>query len=341
MVTGGRSAPPNALRLEANTVPSFYSGKGRIGRWRGSEAVAAHPEDWIASTSRRTGMGDRGLTTLPNGVLLADAMKADPEGWLGADAGRGGAGLLLKLLDAGERLPVHVHPDGDFARKHLSQPNGKAEAWMVLQADPGSAVHIGFASRVAPDLLLSWVAAQDVASLLAAMNRIEVSAGDVVYCPPGVPHAIGAGVLIIEIQEPSDSSIMLEWDGFPIAEEDRLLGLDPRTAVEAVDLTGYASRMSSFLGRSFAGRVRPGVHSLLPDAAAAYFTADLLVSTPALPVQIDRGFSVLFVVAGGGTLHTRGGIHELTRGQTWLIPDAAGTSTLRGDVMAIVCRSAV
>lgn len=338
MVTRSGVAPTHPLRLEANTVPSFYAGEGRIGRWRGAKLDPTHPEDWIASTSRRTGMGDRGLSVLPNGVLLADAVKADPVGWLGERGER--AGLLLKLLDAGERLPVHVHPDGNFARAHLAQPNGKAEAWLVLHAEAGSAVHIGFADDVPADRLAAWVAAQDISSLLAAMNRVEVMPGDVIYCPPRVPHSIGDGVLIIEIQEPSDSSIMLEWDGFPIAEADRFLGLDPSTALSVVDRSGYRTRMTALLGRSFGHLVAPGEHPLLPADATSYFAADLLIATREVPVRIDQGFAVLFIVAGGGMLKTEDQPCQVRRGEAWLIPAVAGDSTLKGDVRAIRCRAA-
>ena len=68
--------------------------------------------------------------------------------------------LLVKLLDAGERLPVHCHPDDVFARRHLASAWGKIEAWIVLDAAPGSAVYLGFSEAVPDETLAGWVAGQ-------------------------------------------------------------------------------------------------------------------------------------------------------------------------------------
>lgn len=327
------SAPHAPQRLAPNTVPSFYSGSGRIARWRGAEVSLTDPEDWIASCSRRTGMGDAGLTVLESGDLLYESINAHTACWHGPDNARVGAGMLLKLLDAGQRLPVHVHPDGSFAAENLGQPNGKAEAWLVLVAEPRAAVHLGFREAVDSDQLAMWVADQRVDDLLAAMNRIEVRSGDVLYCPPGVPHAIGAGVLIIELQEPSESSIMLEWVGFPIAADERFLGLSAENALHAVDRTGFGHRLDKLVGRAWnkgAGRI-----SLLPEAASEYFVAESVAPDSAL--ALEAAFSVLFVVEGQGIV--AGGTETLTVsvGDVILVAWSAGVVELSGDMRVVRC----
>jgi len=70
--------------------------------------------------------------------------------------------------------------------------------------------------------------------MLAATNRVPVSAGDTVLCPAGTPHAIGAGVLIVELQEPTDLSVLLEWRGFPLGPDDAALGLPMEEALACV-----------------------------------------------------------------------------------------------------------
>lgn len=339
------TVPERPLRLEPNTVPSFYDGAGRISGWREVKTLATDPEDWIASTSRRTGMGDRGLTVLESGQLLADALATDPIGWLGAaHVERYGATtrMLLKLLDAGQRLPVHVHPDRRFASTHLGQPNGKAEAWIVLYAGPGATVHLGFNRELTLPELARLVEAQDIQALLVAMNRLPVHAGDVLFCPPGVPHAIGADVLVIEIQEPSDSSIMLEWDGFAIHPDDRFLGLEQRDALSAVDRSAYSgTRLAELVGHRLA--IQPEavdeVKVLLPPGATGYFSADQLV--PLDHIELDPGFSVLFVLEGEGRIQTNAIRDQpIHKGEVWLMPAAAGTATLSGDVSVVRCRAA-
>ena len=155
-----------------------------------------------------------------------------PAGWLGAGAaGRftpGDTGMLVKLLDAGQRLPVHVHPDRAFARSHLQCPYGKTEAWLVLDADPGSAVYLGWRDDVDPDELAARRDAQDGAWMLARMHRIEVRRGDGILVPAGTVHAIGEGVFVLEAQEPTDFSILLEWSVTTETRDGSHLGLGLR-----------------------------------------------------------------------------------------------------------------
>ena len=99
--------------LGPNMPEMFYRGGGRIDRLRGVCGHEDRPEDWIASVTSRFGAEADGMTWLPDGVLLAEAVAGDPWAWLGADhVARYGSdtGLLVKLLNAGQRLPVHVPP---------------------------------------------------------------------------------------------------------------------------------------------------------------------------------------------------------------------------------------
>ena len=101
-------------RLPPNQFHRFYAGGARIDALRGVPAGEdGRPEDWIGSTTTEFGETSRGLSRVADGRLVRDLVQADPEALLGpAHVARFGAdpGLLVKLLDAGERLPVHVHP---------------------------------------------------------------------------------------------------------------------------------------------------------------------------------------------------------------------------------------
>ncbi len=131
--------------------------------------------------------------------------------------------LLVKILDTGERLVVHFHPDRDFAARHLGSRYGKTEAWIILEARPDSCVYLGFKQDADPAVIRRWVAGQDTAAILDSLNKVPVAAGDTWLVPAGVPHAIGAGITLVELQEPTDFSILLEWAGFA----DRRLGGGP------------------------------------------------------------------------------------------------------------------
>jgi mannose-6-phosphate isomerase len=324
--------------LPPNGIPRFYLGGAAIAALRGTQPAGERvPEDWVGSTTTVFGEDELGLSRLPDGRLLRDAAAADPVAFFGpTHAARLGAdpGLLVKLLDAGERLPVHVHPDDVFARDALRAPYGKTEAWIVIGASRDDAsVAAGWREDVDPATLERWVREQDHGALLDALNPIPVKAGDAVFVPAGTPHAIGAGLLIVELQQPSDMSVLLEWDGFGIADEDEAtLGLGWDVALGCVET---AARDAAALRGPRPDNAEP-VARLLPEAADPFFRADHLAPAPI--AALEQGFAILVAVEGEGALLPESG-EALTvrRGDAVLVPWAAGACHLEGDLVAIAC----
>ncbi|MDX6242781.1 MAG: mannose-6-phosphate isomerase [Frankiales bacterium] len=312
--------------LGPNQPPTFYRGQGRIGSFRG-EGAADRPEDWVASTTSRFGLAPSGLTVLDGGETLLAAVQADPVGWVGSDVAD--TGVLVKLLDAGQRLPLHVHPTRDFAHGHLGSPYGKTEAWLVLEAERDALVHLGFSRDVAAEELAGWVAVQDVAAMLAATNRVPVRPGDAILCPAGTPHAIGEGILLLEVQEPTDLSVLLEWEGFTPGPPEATLGLSVEEAMGCVDRSACSpARLEELRTAS------PG--SLLPAEADAFFRMDELA-----PGTVPAGFAVLVVTAGEGLLVGGWGSTALARGTTIVVPAGAGPYSLSGSAGVVRCRAGV
>lgn len=330
------------MALPANQPERFYRGGAAIAALRGIDPVHEfQPEDWVASTTTLFGQPTAGLSPLPDGRSLRAAIGQAPELWLGADHVRAfGAdpALLVKLLDAGERLPVHCHPSDAFARTHFGSHFGKTEAWVVVgTAVARPTVHLGFRETVAASTLAHWVTTQDRTALLAALNPVEVAAGDTVLVPAGLPHAIGAGVFIVELQQPTDLSVTLEWHGFLAEERSAHLGIGFDTALACVDRTGWGhDRWSTLVGRS--GTRADPVLPLFGAAAAPFFRADRL--HPRGTVHLDEpSFAVLIVLAGAGRLRTEhGGALDLRQGDTVVVPHRAGSADLTGDLIAIRCR---
>src|SRR3954452_13414163 len=226
--------PPNVLR-------HFYAGGERIAALRGTEPADHPPEEWIGAANT-TFDGTRGPSRLPDGRLVRDALEADPEGFLGPDhAARFGSdpALLVKLLDAGQRLPVHFHPGREFAARELGLAHGKTEAWLIVEADPGASVWVGFDREVELAEVREWMAAQDSGTMLDTMRELPVRAGEAVFVPAGAPHAIGEGILMVEVQEPTDLSVLLEWDGFELTEDEGHLDLGWETALGALDRSAW------------------------------------------------------------------------------------------------------
>ena len=274
-----------------------------------------------------------GLSTLPDGKWLRDAIRANPEPWLGPDAGAEPA-LLVKLLDAGQRLPVHCHPSNAFAQRHLSSHFGKTEAWIVIGTSGSEpTIHLGFQEDQDEDTVADWVARQDTRSMLDALNATTVAAGDTVFVPAGVPHAIGEGVFIVELQQPTDLSVMLEWTGFMDSEEGGHLGIGYPTALGCVDRSGWKRRLPSIVHRSHQiGQV----HDLFGVLAKDFFRAQRLAITAR--VELEPGYAVLVVLDGTGQLTTEDGeMLGLGKGDTVVVPYAAGSVVIDGRLTAIRC----
>ncbi len=310
-------------------MPHVYRGGARLARFRGAPAPTGEraPEEWLGSAVTRFGGGEQGLSRLADGRTLVDHVRDDRASWLGrAEA----PGMLAKLIDAGERLPVHVHPDRAFAARRLGSAHGKAEAWAILEAEPGAAVWLGFSRDVSADELRAWFDAQDERAMLGAMNRLEVSPGDLVFVPPGVAHAIGAGILFFEVQEPTDFSLFLEWERFVPDASVALLGLDRDVAIEAVrreratehDLARWHARAGSGAG--------------LPAEADEFFRLAWLDPGERAP----EGFGVLVVTAGSGALEWSRGRAPTRHGDTWVVPAALDDVRLTGDGVRGVWASA-
>jgi mannose-6-phosphate isomerase len=305
--------------LPANPVARFYRGGARIAALRGIEWPGERvPEDWVGSTTEARGEPGVGPARLEDGTLLRDAIAADPETWLGPGGGTEPR-LLVKLLDAGDRLPVHLHPDDAFAQAHLGEPFGKTEAWLVIggEGDLG----LGWREDVDEATLRGWVEDQDADAMLAALHTVRARPGDAYFVPAGVPHAIGAGLLIVELQQPSDMSVLLEWDGHGVdGEEEATLGLGWDLALQATERTA----------RDPATLAGPPGRRALPEAADPFFRAERVHG----PGGLDAGFSIAVVLEGEGAI---GGL-AVTRGATVAIPHGAGACAVEGEVTALLCR---
>jgi mannose-6-phosphate isomerase len=334
--------PRKPIRLPANQPPQFYRGGDAIAQLRGDEGDRGEfgPEDWVASTTTLFGQDHRGLTRLTDGRWLRDAVHDDPQGWLGAahvDAFACSTGLLVKLLDAGQRLPVHFHPSDSFARRHFDSHLGKTEAWIVVgTSGDNPRVHAGFSKTQSERVVSEWVREQDSPAMLDALNTVPVRPGDTVHIPAGLPHAIGAGVFVVELQQPTDFSLTMEWRDFLAEPEKGHLGLGFDTALRALDKSGWdADRLGSLVRRT--GDERGSTVDLLAPESAAYFRADQLRPDPA--ITLHPSFAVIVVLDGTGTLRwEHSGKLRIVKGDTLVVPYGVGELELEGGLTVIRCR---
>ena len=324
-------------KLPPNQFDHFYRGGNRIGVLRHGPGGPMRPEEWIGSITTRFGEAEQGLSHLSNGTLLREAIKSDPNGWLGEDHVKDfglSTEVLIKLLDPDQRLPVHYHPNKAFAKTHLGLDHGKTEAWIILEAPAGSGVGLGFAQTQNKVDLLKLVRAQDSVSLLASLRRTEVKVGDAVLVPAGVAHAIDAGIFLLELQEPSDLSALLEWDGFAVdGIKDGHLGLGFETVTDALKLEPLtdAEFESLFTYNIFSGG---SLRSVLPLKSDGYFRAHLAPGTGDFP----SGFALVLVLDGVGSISFANTPEmKIEKGDAIVIPHCAGQFTFSG-ANAIICR---
>jgi mannose-6-phosphate isomerase len=297
-------------KLPSNQFEHFYRGGNRIGALRHGPGGPMRPEEWIGSVTTRFGEAEQGLSKLSDGTLLKE------------------------LLDPDQRLPVHYHPNKAFAKQHLGLDHGKTEAWIILEAPAGSGVGLGFKETQNKEDLLKLVRSQDSAALLASLRRAEVSVGDAILVPAGVAHAIDAGIFLLELQEPTDLSALLEWEGFAVdGIKDGHLGLGFETVTDALKLDPLTdSEFESLIARNTltGGALR----SILPLKADGYFRAHLAPQAG----DFESSFAIALVLNGSGSVtFANAPAMEITQGDALVIPHAAGNYSISG-ANVIVCR---
>jgi mannose-6-phosphate isomerase len=295
------------------------------------------PEEWIGSVTTRFGEAEQGLSKLSDGTLLKDAIKNNSDQWLGADHVKNfglSTEILIKLLDPDQRLPVHYHPNKSFAKQHLGLDHGKTEAWIILEAPAGSGVGLGFKEVQNKEDLLKLVRSQDSAALLASLRRAEVSVGDAILVPAGVAHAIDAGIFLLELQEPTDLSALLEWEGFAVdGIKDGHLGLGFETVTDALKLDPLTdNEFESLIARN--ALTGGALRSILPLKADGYFRAHLAPQSG----EFEAGFAIALVLNGSGSVaFANAPAMEITQGDALVIPHSAGNYSISG-ANVIVCR---
>ena len=182
------------------------------------------PEEWIMSlvSARNAGREDildEGLSYVETDekLSLKDLILTNPEEYLGkafVEKYGNTTGVLIKLIDSYERLSVQVHPDREKAKKLFHSAFGKTECWHVLGGrrinndDP--CIYLGFKEGITQEKWKALFDVQDIQGMLDCMHKIYVKQGETYLINSGVPHAIGAGCFLAEIQEPTDYTIRVE-----------------------------------------------------------------------------------------------------------------------------------
>ncbi|KIX15006.1 type I phosphomannose isomerase catalytic subunit [Dethiosulfatarculus sandiegensis] len=235
--------------------------------------------------------------------------------WIKGSGASQGFPLLLKLLNVGEWLSVQVHPDDEAARRLENEPWGKTEAWLVLEALPGAEIILGVKpghDRAAFERAIQQGRLPDL------LAKVACNRDDVFYLPAGMVHATGPGLVIFEIQQPSDVTYRFyDWDR-PGA-DGKLRPLHQEKALEVMTLNGPGRAESPVAQPGGPGRENTQL------LKGSYFSLNKTSLTEdAFQIWADQiGLRVIFILEGRGGLGFPGGEYpelEVKPGQTWLLP---------------------
>ena len=335
----GREFASRPVFFERNRVARVYRGGRLFHDFFGDPPEdGLLPEEWVASTVRALNREPRseseGISRVAGTDLLFSRLVADyPRETLGLgprEQGRAELGILVKVLDSAIRLPAQAHPTKEFARTHFNSPHGKTEMWLVLGIRRGASLYYGLKEGVGREDLrrASRASEQDREALPRLLNRVPARKGDVYLIPAGVAHAIGAGCLILEVQEPTDFTVQPEaWCGdYRLGPYEMTLGLDEEAALDCFDYAHLVGKRALAAGRR-RPRMRTATATLRVEALIdASDTLDFAVNRIRLTrgeAALERAPAVHVVTGGSGLIRSDGFSRQLARGDYFFLPAAA------------------
>lgn len=239
---------------------------------------------------------------------------------------------LIKFLDAADRLSVQVHPDDAKARVLCPGEGGKSEAWFILHAEPTARVWAGLRPGVGPERFRVALKSGEVVSCL---HSLTPRAGQCLFLPAGVVHAVGGGVLLAEVQQTSDATFRLfDWNRKDAQRKPRTLHIEQGLA--AIDW--QRGPVAPVAANGFPGlRVNAWPASLSPRrqelARCEFFTLSYVQGCETVHLDGDGTLQAAIILAGRGRFDTGEAVHG---GQTWVLPAALGETSLTPEPPGIV-----
>jgi len=253
----------------------------------------------------------------PLGDLIGDAPQAVLGDAWGSRYQPGTFPLLVKFLDARATLSVQVHPDhaGCLALEGVSR--GKTEAWVVLHADPGARIHRGLRDGIGIEEARDRIRRGRVREI---RRCFPARARDVVFLPPGTVHALGAGLVVAEIQEPSDYTYRIDdWGRVGSDGKPRALHRDKAAEVVRIPERGEGDLVTPDVSRDEDGL---HVESLVEDRA---FRLERWTIDGECPDRAEGAPRVLLVLEGSGRVLDGDEEIAFDRGDALLVPALTGS----------------
>ena len=329
-------------RLVPNKLVRYPGGR-EIDRFRGVEPALdnGRPEAWVGSDCivyNTEEMGNpyegRAEVDLPDGkrVYLYDMLQSHPEEILGekhmAVSGKK-LGVLVKLLDAQYQLGLQSHPTREYAKKAFNSDYGKAESWIVIgmrdDVPEPPYMYLGFKEGMTREKFAEPYYRDDIRSMEECCHKVQVKMGDVFFVGAGLPHAIGAGCFVVEVQEPSDITVGAErlCKRQPDVTEEEEAAYDNRLLDTYIyDGCTYEENLKRWLIDPLV--IREGDWGkeviLIGPNQTDYFSCTRIDVKGSAPLRTTGFVQIGIVVEGSGKLVYDGGEMEVKRGDELFLP---------------------
>lgn len=219
--------------------------------------------------------------------------------------------LLLKILDASKKLSVQVHPDNSFALQNEGEP-GKTEMWYILDAEPEAQLVYGLKPETSRKKMKQAI---QEGTLEKYLNRVPVKPGDCFFIPPGTIHALEEGILLVEIQQSSDTTYRVyDWNRKGQNGKPRELHIE-----KALQVTSYSAELNTKSNTEFIINTADYTGEFL--AACPYFATEKIQIHNNYHIHpAGERFYTLMVLEGTGTLIYKNKKYTITKGDSLLLP---------------------
>lgn len=328
------------LKLEKNRVYRPFIGGKLLEEWQNDENPKDdhYGERWISSLTEARASStneNEGLSIIiSNNKTLKQVIQEKPIKFLGENHYKkygNNLGVLVKALDSYSRLLIQVHPNKELAKKYFNSPFGKTEAWYILDTREVNGeqpyILLGFKEGVTKEELKEAFHKQDIKAMETMMHKFFVNQGDVFFIEAGLPHAIGSGCFLIEIQEPTDYTIRVEKttpDGREVDDFSCHQGLGFEKMFECFNYTGFSKGniedRFKINPKVIWNSTDVKVENLISEKQTSLFQMQKLSIKSKLKLESMDSFAIFIILKGEGKLICNNLELELNKADEFFIP---------------------
>ncbi len=312
--------------FERNRVRRVYTGGRLFGDFFGDEPVDGFmPEEWIASSveaiNREKTSEKEGVSIVKgSGIYFDELLEKYPLEMLGS---RQKMRVLVKILDSAVRLPAQAHPDKEFSRKYFNSEYGKTESWIILDKRQDAKIYFGFKDGVDRKLFSDAIDAseKDKNAMERLMECYEPQIGDVFLVPAKTVHAIGAGCLILEVQEPTDFTIQPEhWCAdYRLSDDEMYIGLSKEEAIGCFNFC--KSPDTGIVPVTVYHKDRARVENVIkPSDTGCFIINRITLNGGEYTLSVNDSYGVYIVTEGTGEICGDGYSKKIQKGDYFFMP---------------------